>query len=270
MDWYRLHDVLMHHGIKGQKWGVRNGPPYPIEDKVYAKGQKLRSVANVVSSYTPGIVNSKAYLEHLKRNKRFLYTYNPEDPWDEKVYTGPFAKYLLKYRGARNLELHEFEIKEDLKMPTKKERVDAYIKLVQKANKKDLDELENVRKMLVEENVGSTKTMKEKIKNLNIYDMKTDDDFIVGYEVFSHAMEAAHQFKITKMYCDYMAKNFDAMVDDNNQGIYNRAHDPVVIMNLNKLIASDKVQTDFNMNTVIQNCDFIEKELAKVGERVKL
>lgn len=23
-------DVLYHHGIKGQKWGVRNGPPYPL------------------------------------------------------------------------------------------------------------------------------------------------------------------------------------------------------------------------------------------------
>ena len=23
---------LQHHGIKGQKWGVRNGPPYPIDD----------------------------------------------------------------------------------------------------------------------------------------------------------------------------------------------------------------------------------------------
>lgn len=22
---------LMHHGVKGQKWGVRNGPPYPID-----------------------------------------------------------------------------------------------------------------------------------------------------------------------------------------------------------------------------------------------
>ncbi len=23
---------LMHHGIKGQKWGVRRGPPYPLSD----------------------------------------------------------------------------------------------------------------------------------------------------------------------------------------------------------------------------------------------
>lgn len=22
---------LRHHGVKGQEWGVRNGPPYPIE-----------------------------------------------------------------------------------------------------------------------------------------------------------------------------------------------------------------------------------------------
>ena len=26
------NEVLEHHGILGQKWGVRNGPPYPIED----------------------------------------------------------------------------------------------------------------------------------------------------------------------------------------------------------------------------------------------
>lgn len=23
-------NVLYHHGIKGQKWGVKNGPPYPL------------------------------------------------------------------------------------------------------------------------------------------------------------------------------------------------------------------------------------------------
>lgn len=22
---------LYHHGVKGQKWGVRNGPPYPLD-----------------------------------------------------------------------------------------------------------------------------------------------------------------------------------------------------------------------------------------------
>lgn len=25
------NDILAHHGVKGQKWGVKNGPPYPIQ-----------------------------------------------------------------------------------------------------------------------------------------------------------------------------------------------------------------------------------------------
>lgn len=25
-----MDDVLAHHGIRGQKWGVKNGPPYPL------------------------------------------------------------------------------------------------------------------------------------------------------------------------------------------------------------------------------------------------
>lgn len=29
-------NYLMHHGIKGQKWGVENGPPYPLNDTVKA------------------------------------------------------------------------------------------------------------------------------------------------------------------------------------------------------------------------------------------
>lgn len=36
---------LVHHGVKEQKWGVRNGPPYPIEEKKVEKsgvGSKMK------------------------------------------------------------------------------------------------------------------------------------------------------------------------------------------------------------------------------------
>lgn len=32
-------DFLMHYGIPGQKWGVKNGPPYPLDNKVSKKIQ---------------------------------------------------------------------------------------------------------------------------------------------------------------------------------------------------------------------------------------
>lgn len=33
---YYYPDELYHHGIKGQRWGVRNGPPYPLNPQTHA------------------------------------------------------------------------------------------------------------------------------------------------------------------------------------------------------------------------------------------
>ena len=29
-----LDDAIKHFGIKGQKWGIQNGPPYPLSSKI--------------------------------------------------------------------------------------------------------------------------------------------------------------------------------------------------------------------------------------------
>ena len=34
------NDFLQHHGILGQKWGVKNGPPYPIGSEGHSLSEK--------------------------------------------------------------------------------------------------------------------------------------------------------------------------------------------------------------------------------------
>ena len=43
-------DVLCHHGIKGQSWGVRNGPPYPLDQKTHNQVVKGATKSSAVQN----------------------------------------------------------------------------------------------------------------------------------------------------------------------------------------------------------------------------
>lgn len=34
--------ILIHHGIEGQKWGRRNGPPYPLSYDAHSVSEKKK------------------------------------------------------------------------------------------------------------------------------------------------------------------------------------------------------------------------------------
>ena len=55
------YNVLAHHGIKGQKWGVRNGPPYPLD-----KSQKSDTIVKdaLESGKVPKTINREKQLRH--------------------------------------------------------------------------------------------------------------------------------------------------------------------------------------------------------------
>ena len=103
-------EYVKHHGVKGQQWGVRRGPPYPIQTGM-KKGTKLASV-----SYW-----SDKQFKTIKEKQRMLYTYNPKDKWDRKVYRGPFSAYKYNQVLSPILE-RQFVTTKDLKMPTSKAR----------------------------------------------------------------------------------------------------------------------------------------------------
>ena len=59
MEAWRKELYLAHHGIKGQKWGVRKGPPYPLDAKDHTAAEKKAGWRSSLDSNSPDSVKKK-------------------------------------------------------------------------------------------------------------------------------------------------------------------------------------------------------------------
>lgn len=69
----RVKDVfLAHHGVKGQKWGVQNGPPYPLDESI-STGKSLRDTEEQQKRNYKRLTNtnlSTKNIEGVKNNQK--------------------------------------------------------------------------------------------------------------------------------------------------------------------------------------------------------
>lgn len=51
---------ISHHGIEGQKWGVRNGPPYPLKESLSTRVGRKRAIkrGEYIEKKTKGMIAS--------------------------------------------------------------------------------------------------------------------------------------------------------------------------------------------------------------------
>lgn len=72
-----FNDTLQHHGIKGQKWGVRNGPPYPL--KKSNEGDKITITGH---SSPPRNGKPNSIVDHMGRDGKIkTRAFYDEDGW---------------------------------------------------------------------------------------------------------------------------------------------------------------------------------------------
>lgn len=107
MEYYAIHlsgESLFHHGIAGQKWGVRNGPPYPLSYGDHSK-RELREMRKKSrqASRKKNVKKAEAEREANKQlieseTKRILKEYK-ENPQYKKA----FDKYLVAFYASPEL-----------------------------------------------------------------------------------------------------------------------------------------------------------------------
>lgn len=118
-----LDDVLEHHGIKGQKHGVRNGPPYPLDSKISTGKRLKKSIGSIKRKKKKKEQPIKVYgdkreainakdLEYISRNKGMFSTnelnevmnrVNAETRIDKMVYDQKKAKKITSNKIFRNV-----------------------------------------------------------------------------------------------------------------------------------------------------------------------
>ncbi len=90
------------------------------------------------------------------------------------------------------------------------------------------------------------------------------------YELFNRGMEHSNQFKSTRAYSKVMSKKYDAMVDDNNRGVYNGVHDPIIIFKADKALKNIGDVRLVSEDEIAKNFGFVKEKVESYGRPILL
>ena len=79
---YTYNDSLAHHGILGQKWGVLNGPPYPLSYQSHSRTEQKRNSTSRIDGISkhnkPKSSDNRLIKENKKNSKNNVQSNKPK------------------------------------------------------------------------------------------------------------------------------------------------------------------------------------------------
>ncbi len=283
MSYYEVtysNNYLSHHGILGQKWGKKNGPPYPLsggdyttsEKKQLYKWKKTRN--NIYAKkHEDSIIKKGTRLSTLSYNKdrtkntdMFYATYKradkdqynalfnrkvPQDIYDEdgnKIGTGNFYKYKI-----------DNTIGKDIKVASEDSCIDAFSNLFSKNR--------DFYNFVVDENRMQSHFVEDKYKFKGYRESRdvlnklrspgytpTSEDLGVIYRMFNYVIPSdgsgdnrkARDIAVQRAkFFNSLKKSGYSAVLDTNDAIYGgfKAKAPIIVFDQSSIISTKSYRT---------------------------
>lgn len=294
-----MEDVLMHHGILNQKWGVRNGPPYPLGGGDYSPSEKkaIKGQRRLGNS----IYNKKHFDEVLKADKTTLSTlsydehrtentdmfYATHDIWDKHQYNALFNRsvpktlYDEKGDAIGTGNFLKFRIDNSLKSDIKVASEDSASEIFKKLYKNDRDfynfvtdssRMENyfVKEKYKFKGYRETKEVLDKMRSgrykPNENDVKTlyrMFNYVIPYDGQGNARKGNDVAKQRAKFFKLLKDAGYGAVLDTNDAIYGgfKARSPVIVFDVEQIIPKGVYQTTMSDKAVSQAALVMRKML---------
>lgn len=230
---------IYHHGVLGQKWGDKNGPPYPLTPFNHSKREKKRGWKKSLSKYKKRVQSSKDRDKRiLKKGQEFQRigganekdqgrTYVSYLKEDNDAYMGYGIAHLL---GGGDTKILMKSIK-DINIADSKSTFDTFLDIYRDTS---LTDLVNAVNPEIKNSKGEV-TRKSKItRNVDLRTFRdaldSDKNLKIAYNKFQRGLmnrndvSAAYFKKLENL-------GFDAMVDLND---ITSAKDPLIIFDRSK------------------------------------
>lgn len=291
---------LSHHGILNQKWGVRNGPPYPLGGGDYSAAQR-KAIRNKRKSGN-SIYNKKHFDEVLKADKTTLSTlsfdkdrtrgadmfyathnvldkhqYNalfnrpiPQTIYDEKggpIGTGNFMKYRI-----------DNSLKRDIKVASEDSGAEVFRGLF----KKDRDfynfvmDEDRMQSYFVSDKYRfkGYREVRQALEKMKKEDYTpTADELQIVYRMFNYVIpyDGAGDARKGKDVTTQRAKFFKALKEagygavlDTNDAIYGgfKAKSPIIVFDMEQIVPKDVYRTNM-LDQKVSDLVFVGRKILR-------
>lgn len=249
-----LHSYyLAHHGIKGQRWGKRNGPPYPLETQAKFNGKSRNEDIRIKK----GSTGYRTEVYDNDTNKPLINTkhaYVSLDILDNMKYTsiaadgegGVAMDMQGHYNGKTGTRSTKVLFTEDIILPSYNNSIESFINSIRDVGLKEAAE-----EVAIKEN-GTRSGHKEHKKQAkqfikDVKNMKVEECRDRAYVNFMAAMMHDNKLK-TAFIKDLKSKGYNAVIDEwDNQFGEGFTKTPIIVFEQDKSFKRvNNLKIDYN------------------------